>query len=58
MKALTFNGKEPTVIPAQDVSRILDIIERQLRLLEQMTQSHVLIPEGTRVRVTDLPETQ
>lgn len=56
MKVVTYNGKDPIVIPSSDRTAMLDIMQSQLRIIEQMAMTVVMIPAGTTLREETLKE--
>lgn len=49
MKIFSYAGAEPTVIAAELQKEMLEIMRNQLKLMEQMTLTIVLVPQGTKI---------
>ncbi len=49
-RIFTYAGEEPTINRQQiNQDRVLDLLERQLRVIEQLTAQIILIPKGTQI---------
>lgn len=49
MKIIEYSGKEPQIIPPSEIKQILEIISRQLSVLEKLATNVVLIPANTKL---------
>lgn len=51
---LIYKGEQPTLIPPPNLEKVLELMIMQLEILKLAAVTHVMIPEGTRIRRENL----